>query len=175
MLLILGGISLICITFTIALFYFYNKDNKELKNIKKRFNSKIIEHEVFLKDWEKTTCENDQLKLNLEKEADKNIKILSQKKSSEVRLGQIGESLVPFLSKCPYDPKLMSFLGNPIDFIVFDYDQGEIIFLEVKTGKSQLSKRQKLIKNIIKTGKVYYDTIRVDEKGVKHKRIKNFD
>ena len=102
-------------------------------------------------------------------EREKNRTLLSQKKSSETRLGQITEHLVPFLEGCPYDPKSLIFLGNPIDFISFDYDQGEIVFLEVKSGNSKASKRQKTIKNIIGAGRVRYAEIRVNEKGVKHK------
>ena len=94
-------------------------------------------------------------------------KVLSQKKSSETRLGLVAEQIAPFLAGCPYDPKVMSFLGQPVDFLVFDYDSGEIVFLEVKSGNSKESSRQKLIKNIIKSGKVYYEKMRINEKGVK--------
>lgn len=109
----------------------------------------------------------------LEEETEKSRKILSQKKSSETRLGQVAEQIAPFLSGCPYDPKTMSFLGQPIDFLVFDYDQGELVFLEVKSGNSKESARQKLIKNMIKHGKVYYEKMKINEKGVKITREKN--
>lgn len=114
---------------------------------------------------------NIQEELGLERE--KNRELLSQKKSSETRLGQISEHVIPFLEGCPYNPKDLHFLGNPIDYVVFDLDQGEITFLEVKTGNSKQSKRQKLIKNIIKAGKVYFAEMRIDQKGTKHKRYDN--
>lgn len=114
---------------------------------------------------------NLQEELGLERE--KNRELLSQKKSSETRLGQISEHVIPFLDGCPYNPKDLHFLGNPIDYVVFDLDQGEITFLEVKTGNSKQSKRQKLIKNIIKAGKVYFAEMRIDQKGTKHKRYDN--
>jgi len=117
--------------------------------------------------------EVDNLKKLLEEEQVKNSTVISQKKSSEIRIGQVAEHLIPFLSQCKYDPKSMHFQGNPIDFLVYDLDQAEIIFLEVKTGKSKLSKRQKTIKNIIKAGKVYYEEIRVSPKGVRVRREKN--
>jgi len=113
------------------------------------------------------------LQEELGQEREKNRELLSQKKSSETRLGQISEHVIPFLEGCPYNPKDLHFLGNPIDYVVFDLDQGEITFLEVKTGNSKQSKRQKLIKNIIKAGKVYFAEMRIDQKGTKHKRYDN--
>ena len=106
-------------------------------------------------------------------EREKHRELLSQKKSSETRLGQISEHLVPFLENCRHDPKTMHFLGNPIDYLVFDFDQGSITFLEVKSGNSKASKRQKTIKNIIKHGRVFYEEIRINEKGVKNKMALN--
>lgn len=98
---------------------------------------------------------------------------ISQKKSSETRLGQVTEHLVPFLENCRHDPKNMHFLGQPIDYIVVDFDQGEITFLEVKTGNAKESHRQKTIKNIIKSGKVFYETMRINAKGVTTKKQEN--
>lgn len=104
---------------------------------------------------------------SLGKERETNRSLLSQKKSSETRLGQISEHLVPFLAGCTHDPKSLHFLGNPIDYIAFNFDDGAITFLEVKSGNSKASKRQKTIKNIIKSGRVFYEEIRINEKGVK--------
>lgn len=108
-------------------------------------------------------------------EREKGRTLLSQKKSSETRLGQISENLVPFLTGCRHDPKNMMFLGNPLDYLVFNLDEGEIIFLEVKSGNSKPSKRQKTIKNLIQSGRVYYEELRVNEKGVKTKSFKNVE
>ena len=112
---------------------------------------------------------------SLAKEQEKYRKLLSQKKSSETRLGQISENLVPFLVGCPHNPKNMTFLGQPIDYLVFDLDEGKITFLEVKSGNSRASKKQRLIKNIIQEGHVYYEEIRINEKGVKTKKAKNVE
>ena len=86
-------------------------------------------------------------------------RLLSQKKSSEVRLGQISEKLVPFLKFFKYDPKNAYFIGMPIDYIVFEDDK--IIFVEIKTGDSALSKKQNAIKNIIKNKNVEFEIIRI--------------
>ena len=87
-------------------------------------------------------------------------KLLSQKKSSEVRLGQISEQLVPFLDKFKHDPKKAHFIGMPIDYVVFNND--EIVFVEVKSGGSKLSKTQSEIKKIIADGKVRFETVRIN-------------
>lgn len=106
-------------------------------------------------------------------EVDNNAKILSQKKSSETRVGQITENIVPFLDAFPFNPKDAHFLGQPIDFIVFDFDEGAITFVEVKTGNAKESQRQKLVKNMVKNGRVFYTKIQVNEKGIKVTEAQN--
>ncbi len=88
------------------------------------------------------------------------IKLLSQKKSSEVRLGHISEQIAPFLKGFSYDTRNTKFLGQPIDFISFEQDK--VVFIEVKTGKSQLSKTQKRIKKLIETNQVFWEEFRID-------------
>jgi predicted Holliday junction resolvase-like endonuclease len=86
-------------------------------------------------------------------------KLFNQKKSSEVRTGKIAEQIAPFLSDYPFDPKSSKFIGDPIDLIVFSSDK--ITFVEVKSGKSQLSKKQREIRDMIKEGKVDFFIYRV--------------
>lgn len=86
--------------------------------------------------------------------------LLSQKKSSEVRLGQISEQLAPFIKGFGYDPKKAHFLGNPIDYVIFD--DNKVVFMEVKSGKARLTKGQKDIKDMIDAGKVAFETMRID-------------
>ena len=85
--------------------------------------------------------------------------LLSQKKSSEVRLGQISEQLAPFLDHFPYNPKKVQFLGNPIDYIYFG--ENEIAIIEVKSGNARLSKKQRQIKKLVLGGKVKWKEIRI--------------
>ena len=86
--------------------------------------------------------------------------LLSQKKSSEVRLGQISEQLAPFIKGFPYDPKKAHFLGNPIDYVIFD--DNKVVCMEIKSGKARLTKGQKDIKDMIDAGKVVFETMRID-------------
>lgn len=95
----------------------------------------------------------------------KNEVILSQKKSSETRLGKIGEHMAPFLECWPYDPNNFRFLGSPVDGI--QYNDDAVIFVEIKTGGSRLSKSQKSVKELVKAGKVYFETFRIDCNGAK--------
>jgi len=100
---------------------------------------------------------------------DKFRKLLSQKKSSEVRVGKIGENMAPFMKDWPYDPNRFRFLGNPVDGIQFTDD--EVIFVEIKTGKSKLTKTQRSIRNLLrKKDVVSFATFRVGENGCTLKR-----
>ena len=65
-----------------------------------------------------------------------------------------------------YNPKDARFIGSPVDLIVFDgLDEGDlrrIVFVEVKSGKSTLSKREKLIRDAIEQRKVEWVVLRVE-------------
>jgi predicted Holliday junction resolvase-like endonuclease len=86
-------------------------------------------------------------------------KVVSQKKSSEVRTGQIAEHFVPLLKDFKYNRKQARFLATPIDFIIFEDD--EIIFMEVKTGNSQLTATQRKVRDLIKEKKVKWEVLRI--------------
>lgn len=94
-------------------------------------------------------------------EKKKRSKLLSQKKSSEVVLGQISEQIAPFLENFPIQDEIkeLTFLGMPIDYIHFGEE--EITFVEVKSGNSRLSKKQRHIRDLIKDGKVSFVTHRI--------------
>jgi predicted Holliday junction resolvase-like endonuclease len=99
-------------------------------------------------------------KLKLSKEA--YIKLLSQKKSSEVVLGQIAEQLAPFTNNFKYDPHLVKFLGQPIDYIYFGTDK--IVIIEVKSGNAKLNARQAQLKKLVNTKQVFWEEYRIPDK-----------
>ena len=72
----------------------------------------------------------------------------SELKSCQVKFGKSFEHFVPFIKNFPGNREKTIFLGMPIDFISFDEDT--IKFIEVKTGQSKLSPKQKYIQNQIK-------------------------
>lgn len=98
-------------------------------------------------------------KRKLSDQIEANMLLLSQKKSSEVRLGQIAEQMAPFLDNFKYNPKKAHFIGNPIDYVIFEDD--EVVFLEVKSGDSRMSKKQRDIKDMISDGKVRFETMQI--------------
>ena len=93
-------------------------------------------------------------------EQEQYIKLLGQKKSSEVRTGKITEQIAPFLEDYPLDPKTARFIGEPLDFVHFDEEK--VTFVEVKSGKSQLSTKQRRIRDLIQEGKVEFILYRVE-------------
>lgn len=113
-----------------------------------------------LKETEKNLNERiKELESQLESIIDDKKKITSQKKSSEVRLGHIAETLAPFLDQFDFDPENCVFLGKPIDYISFADD--EITLIEVKSGKSQLNSRQRHIRDQVKSNLIAWKEIRI--------------
>ena len=86
----------------------------------------------------------------------------SEKQSMAVRYGKMTEQFIPFLKNYPYRGENFRFIGTPVDGIQFEDDK--IVFIEFKTGKSELSEAQKRVRNLIHKGKVYFEEVRLDEK-----------
>lgn len=83
------------------------------------------------------------------------------KRSRAVLGGQMIEQVAPFLPEFPCNPSDARFIGKPVDFIAFSglsekNTVDEVILIEVKTGDSKLSGREKEIKNAVKNGRVRY-------------------
>lgn len=88
------------------------------------------------------------------------------KQSKAVNRGLVAEQLAPHMVGFPYSPKDCHFLGNPLDYLVFDgLDAGDlkrIVLLEVKTGKSQPNAREKQVRAAVEEARVQYDIFRLD-------------
>ena len=89
------------------------------------------------------------------------------KRSNAVKGGQLAEQLAPFLPNFPCNPADAHFLGQPIDYIAFPglcekNTVDEILLIEVKTGTSQLSAREKGIKQAVEAGKIRYMEYRIN-------------
>ena len=120
---------------------------------------KLLVPIIFIALWLATIVFALQYIKQKEKEATKKYKNLyKQKKSSEVRLGQTEEHFAPLISNWKHDPKNFKFLGAPIDGISFNIDEDEIVFIEIKSGRSKLSENQRKIKEIIEKGNVVFKT-----------------
>ncbi len=89
------------------------------------------------------------------------------KRSNAVKGGQLAEQLAPYLPNFPCNPADAHFLGQPIDYIAFPglCEKGiadEILLIEVKTGTSQLSQREKGIRQAVEEGKIRYVEYRIN-------------
>jgi len=85
-------------------------------------------------------------------------------RSQAVTAGKIYEQLIPYLPGFRFNPKDARFLGSPVDFVVFDgLNDGavrRVAFVEVKTGASQLSSRERLVRDAVKAGRVEWVELR---------------
>lgn len=95
------------------------------------------------------------------RESNKKTRADAIKRSKSVINGQIVEQLAPYLPKFPCNPADAKFLGKPVDFVAFsglaEKDKvDEILLIEVKTGKSDLTSREREIKKAVKEGRVRY-------------------
>lgn len=88
------------------------------------------------------------------------------RRSQSVTVGKVTEHVVPYLPDFSYNPKDARFVGSPVDFVVFDgLDEGavtQVVFVEVKTGGSVLSKRERQIRDAVQSRRVRWEEIRVE-------------
>jgi predicted Holliday junction resolvase-like endonuclease len=103
--------------------------------------------------------------------------ILGRRESQRVALkyqrpilaGKISEQIAPFFPDFPEDLKFSEarFIGKPVDFIIFkgidDDNINELVFVEVKSGKSQLTARERSLKDVIQAKKVSWYEYRVNQ------------
>ena len=92
----------------------------------------------------------------------------SVNRSRSTLKGRISEQMAPLLPEFPFAPADARFIGNPIDFVVFDgYTQAKdeksdaisVVLVEVKKGKGRLSREETLIKKAVEEGRVSWRTI----------------
>jgi len=92
----------------------------------------------------------------------------SQQKS--VIKGKLSEEMAVLLPGWKYNCADARFYGSPIDFLIMrglsEDNITELIFLDVKTNKAVLSKRQRQIRNCIKNNKISWDTFHISDKTV---------
>jgi len=137
-----------------------NKTIKELQlSISKQQGITSLSNAELKRKESELISKQQELEKKLEEETLARKKVLSQKKSGEVRLGHIAETLAPFLDQFDFEPERCSFMGQPIDYISFGDD--EITFIEVKSGNSQLSQKQRHIRDLVKAKLVSWKEVRI--------------
>ncbi len=105
-------------------------------------------------------AQREQLKLIEEARAD------AVRRSRSVLNGQLVEQISPFLPNFPCNPADCRFVGKPIDFIAFagleeNDSVDEILFVEIKTNSSQLSQRERSLKEAVEKKKIRWVEFRV--------------
>lgn len=143
---------------------------KKCGHIEDHFNKRVEEYINRCEELEKN---NEQLQTQLslqksqEKDKIKKARADSLNRQRATLKGFVSEQLAPYINS-NYMASNYKFLGNPIDFIVFegmDNPDSEItiIFMEVKTGKAQLKAVQRKIKDAIESGRVEFELYRPDK------------
>lgn len=91
-------------------------------------------------------------------------------KSQSVTMGKMTEHLVPYLPGFGFNPRDARFLGSPIDLIVFDGlnegDVRKVVFIEIKTGVSTLSTRERIVRDAVCAGKIEWMEVKANLDGM---------
>lgn len=93
--------------------------------------------------------------------------------SRAVLKGKMAEQLAPILPEFRYLPSDAKFLGDPVDYVVFNgytdlrdgqgsVDDLEIVLIDIKSGQARLSKGQMAIAEAIRQGRVRFETVRIE-------------
>lgn len=96
----------------------------------------------------------------------------SLRQSASTLRGKFAEQLAPVLPGFEYAPSDCKFLGDPVDYVVFhgltearhgggDPEAIEVVLLDVKHGKSELSASQRAIARAVEAGRVRFRVVRI--------------
>lgn len=138
----------------------YKNESESSKDILKeaaKYEEKFLE---LSRSYGTQVIDNENLIKEVERWRNNAGKELSHRKSSEVRTGKIAEKFAALMGDFPYPLDDATFLGMPIDFIC--YSEDGVHFVEVKSGNSALSPKQKKIKDLINEGKVSFEVFRIN-------------
>lgn len=90
-------------------------------------------------------------------------------RSGAVLRGQAAEHLAPYLPEFGFLPKDARFLGSPVDFVVFEGLAEErcdrVVLVEVKSGRSTLSTRERRVRDAVQSGRVEWKEVRLPDDG----------
>lgn len=92
--------------------------------------------------------------------------------SRAVIKGKIAEQLAPVLPNFKYLPSDARFMGDPVDYVVFNgytdlkdsnaESNLEVVILDIKAGQASLSKFQEAIAQAVNAGRVRFEVVRAD-------------
>ena len=86
--------------------------------------------------------------------------------------GRIAEQFAPMLPEFEYLPSDAKFLGDPVDYVIFDgytewrdgnlaAENIEVVLMDIKSGQARLSKGQLAIEQAVKQGRVRFETLHI--------------
>lgn len=136
---------------------------------RKQYQARI---ERYIQEYE-TTIRNLQ---EQHQRAIKDARKQSVEQSRRTLKGKMAEQIAPLLPGFPYLPADSRFIGDPIDYVVFDgyadvrdnnqkADELEVVILDIKQGKASLSRSQRAIAKAVEEGRVRFDIARVLDDG----------
>ncbi len=175
----LEGILVLIIIILIVIIIGFYSDYKDLNERYRELHERYRELEETLYE-QAMKLFNEWSRERLEKEAkeralvlfeawrnkyEKDIRRDAIEKSKNVIKGRVMEHFAPFFPSFPYNPRDARFIGSPIDLIVFDgLSDGyvrEIVFVEVKSGTSNLSLKERLVRDAVEAKRVRWLEIRL--------------
>ncbi len=81
--------------------------------------------------------------------------------------GRVFERVAPYLPDFGYNPRDVRFIGDPVDFVVFDgLSEGNVrnvVFIEVKTGAGDLNGNERKVKRAIVEHRVEWSLFRIPD------------
>lgn len=81
--------------------------------------------------------------------------------------GRVFERVAPYLPGFGYNPRDVRFVGDPVDFVVFDgLSEGNVrnvVFVEVKTGDGELNGNERRVKAAIVERRVEWSLFRMSD------------
>ena len=100
----------------------------------------------------------------------------STDQSRAVLKGKMAEQIAPLLPGFNYWPADARFLGDPIDYVVFNGYSGvkdngtdgndlEVVILDIKKGRAGLTRGQRQIARAVEEGRVRFEIVRIFEDG----------
>jgi|GEM_PF-418371 predicted Holliday junction resolvase-like endonuclease len=131
---------------------------------------------LYISNWRKSV-KLESIKGNIQELANEKAKVIAMEsiekarkdaiqQSKAVISGKIYEQFAPYMPKFKHNPKEARFIGSPIDYVVFEglenNDVKSIYFVEIKSGKSNLTNKEESIKKAIEKKAVYFETIYID-------------
>ena len=103
------------------------------------------------------------------KEIEARLQRRSHKLSRSILGGVFSEQVAPFLPEFPKDLKASEarFIGKPVDFLIFrgmdDQHIDEVVFVEIKSGKSQLSNNERSLRDAIQEKRVRWHEHHIEQ------------